>query len=387
MGMKQFPNGFLFGAATSSYQVEGGIENNDWAQAGREGRVPEAGLACDHYNRYEEDFDLAKSLGHTAHRFSIEWARVEPEEGVFNEEALEHYKKVARALRARGMEPFVTLWHFTLPLWFVDSGGFKREDAPEIFARYAVKVISALGSEVTYFSTMNEPMVWIGNGYVSGIWPPFKKNIINFLTLHQALTRVHRTAYTNIKQNHPHIQIGVTKNDIVFKDEGLLKVLRIHQLAEWFWDGRFLNAIRNHQDFIGINHYFRILIGEVDIQKQCPRSDFGWELKPDTIYNALKELAPYKKPVFIMEHGLADAKDQHRGWFIEESLKAVHRAIQEGIDVRGYMHWSLLDNFEWAEGFTKRFGLIEVRYEEGRKRVVRDSANQYAEIIRNNGLL
>ena len=135
-----FPDGFLWGTATSSFQVEGGIENCDWAQAARDGRVPPAGLACDHYNRYEEDFDIAQSLNMSSQRFSIEWSRVEPEEGVFDEKELEHYKKVVHAIRARGMEPFVTLWHFTLPLWFVKKGGFRSKKGPEIFARYAGKV-------------------------------------------------------------------------------------------------------------------------------------------------------------------------------------------------------------------------------------------------------
>jgi beta-glucosidase len=174
MSERKFPDGFYWGAATASYQVEGGIENNDWAKSAREGRVPVCGIACDHYNRYEEDFDLAKSLGHTAHRLSIEWARIEPEEGKFDEEAIEHYRKVLKALRARGLKPFVTIWHFTLPLWFSESGGFERKDSPQIFARYAAYAVSKLGDLCEHFSTMNEPNVYASQGWINGEWPPFK---------------------------------------------------------------------------------------------------------------------------------------------------------------------------------------------------------------------
>src|SRR3989338_1108770 len=144
----KFPDGFLWGSATSSYQVEGGIENNDWAEATRNGKVPLAGRGCDHYNRYEGDFDIAKSLWQNAHRFSIEWARIEPDEGKFDDNAIEHYRKVLAALRDRGLEPFVTLWHFTLPIWFSRMGGFENKKAPFYFARYCEYVVSRLGRGV-----------------------------------------------------------------------------------------------------------------------------------------------------------------------------------------------------------------------------------------------
>ncbi|PIR85432.1 glycosyl transferase [Candidatus Kaiserbacteria bacterium CG10_big_fil_rev_8_21_14_0_10_45_20] len=381
-----FPKGFLWGASTSSYQVEGGITNNDWAKAAREGRVPEAGLACDHYNRFEEDFDIAKSLNHTAHRFSVEWSRVEPEEGVFNEKEVEHYRAVVKALRARGIEPFVTLWHFTLPQWFADSGGFSRPDASKIFARYCAYVAERLG-DATFFSTMNEPMVWIGNGYASGIWPPFQKKVLNFFRLAGALAQAHNCAYTAIKRVCPHVHVGVTKNNIVFEARGWLKFLRLDRLAERFWDGRFHQAIIKYQDFIGINHYFRVILGNGGVVKaECPRSDFGWELNPRTLGDALLELKQYSVPVYVMEHGLADASDTHRAWFIEESLKGVLQAIKAGVDVRGYMHWSLLDNYEWAEGYTMRFGLVEVDYKNNNQRRVRQSALRYKEICTANSL-
>lgn len=172
---KKFPEGFYWGAATASYQVEGGIENCDWAAAAREGRVPPCGRACDHYHRYAEDFDIAKGLGHTAHRFSVEWARIEPESGKFNEEAITHYREVLGALHARGLKPYVTLWHFTVPQWFADQGGFENIASVEIFARYCAFVVSRLGDLCDHFSTMNEAAVYASNGWLRGSWPPFKR--------------------------------------------------------------------------------------------------------------------------------------------------------------------------------------------------------------------
>lgn len=168
MTVKKFPDGFYWGAATASYQVEGGIENNDWAKAAQKGRVPVCGSACDHYNRYESDFDIAQSLGHTAHRLSVEWSRIEPEAGKFDEAAISHYRAVLEALHKRGIKPYVTIWHFTLPLWFSETGGFERDDAPQIFARYCTYVVKHLGDLCDHFSTMNEPNVFGSNGWLRG---------------------------------------------------------------------------------------------------------------------------------------------------------------------------------------------------------------------------
>ena len=198
---KQFPAGFFWGAATASYQVEGGIENCDWAQAAREGKVPPCGAACDHYRRYNEDFDIAKSLGHNAHRFSVEWARIEPEEGKFNEAEIEHYREVLRALRARNLEPFITLWHFTLPLWFSETGGFERKDAPEIFARYCAFVVDCFGDLCTRYSTINEPVVYAGLGWLKGNWPPFKQ--FKMVGKHELTYSGDRTL------SRPHVSFGV----------------------------------------------------------------------------------------------------------------------------------------------------------------------------------
>ena len=174
----KFPAGFYWGSATSAYQVEGEVENNDWAEAARQGKVPPAGRACDHYNLYEKDFDIIKSLSQNAHRFSIEWARVEPEEGKFDEAEIEHYRKVLRALRERGIEPFVTLWHFTLPIWFVRKGGFESKKAPFYFSRYCEYVVKNLGQGSgipKFWITINEPMVFANMGYLDGNWLPLKK--------------------------------------------------------------------------------------------------------------------------------------------------------------------------------------------------------------------
>lgn len=373
----KFPKGFLWGSSTSSYQVEGGIENTDWAEAGREGKVPVAGKACDHYNRFAEDFDTARSLGHNAHRFSIEWARIEPEEGRFDEHEVEHYRTVLRSLKEHGLEPLVNLWHFTLPLWFAEMGGFEHKNAPAIFARYCGYIIKELGGEAQHWITINEPLVWLLSGYVRGKWPPFRMNPIKFFTVQSALVAAHKSAYSAMKKIRPDIQIGVAKHNIHFSSDGKPWNNLAKKLIDWFWNRRFLDAIADHQDFIGLNHYFYKQFGS---KKKLPKSDMGWDIYPEAIYHCLIDLKRYRKPLYVSESGIADASDEKRGVFITDYLSFVKKAIDEGAYVRGYFYWSLLDNFEWSYGFEKKFGLVAIE-PETLKRAIRPSAYIYQRFI------
>ncbi len=376
-----FPESFFWGSATASYQVEGGIENNDWAEAARLGKVPVCGKATDHYHRFEEDFDLAKELSHNAHRFSIEWSRIEPQEGVFNEEEIEHYKQVVRSLKKRGIEPFVTLWHFTLPNWFVEKGGFFNPDAPQIFGRYCEKVVASLKEDVSFWMTMNEPLVWASGGYRTGKWPPFKKSFILFHQVQSWLIKAHISAYKAIKKSSPKVSIGIAKHNIYFSSDSWWGVFP-RLIANWYWNERFLNKIRVFQDFIGLNQYFHKNFGT---KKKFPQSDMGWDIYGQGLYGTLVALRKYKIPVYITESGLADRKDIYRASFLREYIQAALRALQAGVMLRGYFYWSLLDNYEWSFGFTEQFGLIEVNYDT-QERTVRKSAFVYKDIIDRNSL-
>lgn len=380
----KFPDGFLWGAALASYQVEGGIEHNDWAQAARSGRVPACGRACDHFNRFEEDFDIAVNLGHNAHRLSLEWARIEPMEGVFDEEAIEHYRNVLRALKRRGIVPFVTIWHFTQPLWFSSRGSFLHKDASRVFARYCRTVIEKLGDEADYWQTINEPLVWASIGYVRGAWPPFKTNPIQFLRLTGRLAHAHNEAYVEMKKVKSNIHIGIAKHNINFEGNGFFGS-RLADAVRWFWNRRFLDKTVGHHDFIGLNHYRRRVFFRDEKDEEISRNDMGWELHPKSIHACLLELKRYGLPIYITENGLADADDSRRASFIAGYLREVRRAIEDGVDVRGYFHWSLLDNYEWAEGFTPRFGLVEIDYAT-LTRKIRPSARVYEAICRTNAL-
>lgn len=404
----RFPENFYWGAATASYQVEGGIENTDWAKAAREGRVPPCGRACDHYHRYEADFDLAKELGHNAHRFSVEWARIEPEEGEFNEEAIEHYREVLRALRARGIEPFVTIWHFTLPLWFSETGGFERQDAPQIFARYCARVVERLGDLCRNFSTINEPSVYASNGWLRGSWPPFKRFALTDLVaitnsgrtfeskadkgirplftwarVLKNLARSHNAAYDAIKRMRPDTNINFVHHVIVFDANwNPLNQLKAY-VANRLWTHRFMRYTNGHYDSIGLNYYFYTQFGDT---RKWRKTDMDWNFAPEHIYDALMMLKRYQKPIFISEAGLADADDNDRAEYITKQVEGTARALRDGVDVRSHIYWSLLDNYEWALGFEKRFGLIEINYETLERRV-RPSAYVYKKVIERNGLL
>jgi beta-glucosidase len=373
-----FPKDFLWGSATASYQVEGGIENCDWAQGARDGKVPECGEACNHYNRYPKDFDLAKSLGHNAHRFSIEWARVEPEEGKFDMETVEHYRNVLRALKERGMYPMVTLWHFTLPLWFSEKGGWERNDAPELFARYCAHTVEQLGDLCDNYATINEPMVVASIGYLRGAWPPFYKNaFLRYVKIFWNLTKGHNQAYALLKEKWPEKKFGIVKHTVAYGANWNPYNKVKAWVANVAWTRIFMSRVYKQCDWIGLNFYHRTIFGDT---RELDKTDFGWNIDPLGIYDALHILWKYKKPLYVAEAGCADAKDRFRTEYIRDTVHGIEHALQDGVDVRGYCYWSLLDNYEWAEGFTKRFGLVEVDYET-QERTVRPSAKVYKEII------
>jgi beta-glucosidase len=405
---KIFPEGFYWGSATASYQVEGGIENTDWAQAAREGRVPPCGDACEHYTRYEADFDLAKDLGHTAHRLSVEWARIEPVPGEFNSEAIAHYRKVLEALHVRGLKPYVTIWHFTQPLWFSEKGGFEQPNAPEIFARYCAFVVKELGDLCDHFSTMNEPNVFASNGWLRGSWPPFKRfaitdlisitnsgkmldskadkgltPLLTYFRVMKNLARAHNYAYRAIKKVSPKTEVSFVHHVIVFDANfNPFNIIKAW-VANYMWTYRFMNRTRAHCDSIGLNYYFYTKFGDKRVWR---KTDMDWNFAPEQIETALLMLAKYKLPLFVSEGGVADAADSMRADYIKEQVLGTWRAIQKGADVRGHMYWSLLDNYEWALGFGMRFGLIAVDYAT-QVRTPRPSASVYKQICDSNAVV
>ncbi|MEK7595317.1 MAG: glycoside hydrolase family 1 protein [Patescibacteria group bacterium] len=397
----KFPDNFLFGAATSSYQVEGNNVNSDWwvweeTHAGLKGGPKEkSGIACDSYNRYEEDFELAKNMNHTVQRVSIEWSRIEPEEGVFNEAEIEHYAKVLDAIRSRGMKTFVTLWHFTNPKWFRDNKGWGNLKAPHYFARYSKYIAQKLGDKIDYFSTLNEPVVYITLRHLLRTWMPQKHtSILDFFDGWIGLLRGHFASYKAIKSVNENYIVGIVENVMCIEpyEETFLNRL-ICRIRKYLQYEIFLTLVARKTDFFGVNYYFHdvvtpqdIFINQRSIETATERNDWGWEIYPEGIYHVVKEVAKFKKPIYITENGLADAKDEKREGFIVRHLYWVHKAISEGCDIRGYMHWSLLDNFEWAEGYRWKFGLIEVD-RNTLERKVRPSAKTYAEICKTNEVL
>lgn len=406
MFFDRFPKDFLWGASTSAHQVEG-RNINDWTEFEQRSALSFAknaenlgffldrfakeaakkenyisGLSANHIDNYEEDFYLANKIGLGSYRFSIEWSRIEPEEGKFDDKAIRYYKNIIRVLRTYQIEPFVTLWHWTLPVWFVAKGGFKKRKNDHYFLRYVEKIVTEFKDEVNYFITLNEPEIYSMNSYYRGLWPPQKKGLYNFTTVFNNLARIHNDSYKIIKNINSNLQVGIAKNNSYFEiGKDNFRNRTIKKFADYFWNDLFLKKISNHQDFIGLNYYFRNRIdGWFNKNRNPKTSDLGWDLYPQGIYNVLLDLKKYKKPIYITENGLADARDKHREWFLAETVKALAKALGKSVDVKGYFHWSLIDNFEWDKGFWPRFGLVEVDYKT-QKRTMRKSGEYYGKII------
>ena len=410
----------------SAHQVEGRNIHSDWWAWEQAGNVNDrSGLACDHYRRFLEDFDLAKQLYHNAHRLSIEWSRIEPEPGRWDEEALAHYQEVIVALRERHLEPIVTLFHFTSPRWFSDQGGWRHPQAIERFERYVERVVEAIGPSVRYWITFNEPAIYVYQGYVAGTWPPGQHSWPMAFRVLERLLHAHTMAYHRIHarlDSHgsrplvgfaKHMVVSTPCNPRSHKDRLATWVRQSYfngAIAESFGRGHLLPRLRlvakraghrRYLDFIGLNYYTRDFVhftgwswgkvfGEVcslaHHRDAGVRNSLGWEMYPEGIYECLKQLSRSRLPILVTESGICTNDDSQRTPFIQQHLREVARAMEEDVPVLGYLYWSLLDNYEWHEGFAPRFGLVEVDYAT-QARCIRPSARRFAEIARTGQLV
>ncbi len=392
----KFPADFLIGAASAAHQVEGNNRNSDWWHWEQQGKLPKSGDAADHYNRYDEDFQLAQDMGLNAVRISIEWARIEPVEGRWDAVAIEHYKKVLKSMKDHGLKRVVTLWHWTMPMWLAEKGGFETKQGAEAFARYAWFVAQNLGQEVDFWITLNEPENYTASSYLHASHPPFKQSRILSHRVLGNLIAAHKCAYQAIKEALGDVPISIAKNNnyyVPYRKYNLLDWLTA-RFADQVANHYFLEKIKDHLDFIGLNYYFYHSMkfkwpwGYTEMSQNntrqlavpdSTRSDMGWLLYPEGIYHMLLDLKRYGKPIYITEIGLADAADTRRLQYIRETLRWVKKAMNEGVDVKGYLYWALTDNYEWQHGFWPRFGLIEIDYAT-QKRTVRPSAKIFKEI-------
>lgn len=408
----QFPPNFFWGASTSSHQVEGNNHNQwsvwelahakelahtahqrlgwlpGWEEVKKRAETPGnyvSGRGVAHYQHYKEDFTMARQLNLNAIRFGIEWSRLEPTEGTWDEKAVTHYREYITELRRKGLEPFLNIWHWTMPTWFSDMGGFSKRENIKHFERFVEKIAQEFGEELTYVITLNEPNVYASFGYGNGLWPPQERNWARALWVYGNLVRAHKKAYRILKRSNPSLMIGVAaqlaniqaKRPHSFLDEVVTKAMR------YGWNWWFLNRVRRYQDFVGFNYYFTDYYhGFHRDNPKVPVSDLGWYMEPEGLYPLLlRAWKHYRKPIMITENGVADEQDQYRQWWLQETIVAMEKALSEGVQVAGYFHWSLLDNFEWAYGWWPKFGLISVDRGQSMKREIRPSARWFAKEI------
>jgi beta-glucosidase len=413
-----FPSDFLWGTSTSAHQVEGNNERNDWwAWEQEEGNILQnhkSGLACDWWEHAEADLDRAAEMGTNAHRMSVEWSRIEPEPSVFDNAALERYREILGAMHKRGIEPMVSLHHFSNPIWLVEKGGFHSEIVVDYFQRYVAKVVDALGDLIPKWVTINEPMVYVSERYLRRKHPSPQRT--GWRAARQAIHQLmacHAAAYHTIKDQHPESLVGLAKNMAVFEGPAAATRLdkwwagRIGWIFNEMWmqsmvDGQLrwpvgrgrIKGLAGSFDFVGVDYYTRFLVNfppnqdiiQTSWDEGAVVSDGGYgEVYPPGLYQVIKDVLRYQKPIYITENGLPDAADRLRASFLLTHLREIWRAISFAFPVMGYYHWSLVDNFEWQQGWTQRFGLIEMNPETQERRL-RDSGRLYSEICRTSSI-
>ncbi len=434
LGLKCAPGkigkpGFFFGASNAAFQVEGSSIDSDWREWTRTvypdgtphiSDKSNAELATDFWNRYDEDFRIAKEAGLNAFRVSIAWERIEPAPGVWDEKALDHYVKMIVAMRRRGLEPFVTLHHYVLPLWVSSEGGVTWKEFPSRFGEFSRHVVGRLSkppANVIYFMTINEPTILVRFGYLDDHkFPPGINDASAASRALAGLAKAHIEAYRQIKDlGIKSVKVGLAHNWQVFEplDKDSVSDQAIAQKVDRIFNRAFMEAIMTGDinfsmpfgetvsekvelpdnepalDYLGIQNYGRsyVTLSEkrpgyaLSESISGPKNDLGWDLVPDALYLAVKQSADYGFPIIITETGLADREDSFRPKYLKWNFDAIRRLLAEKTDLFGYIHWSLTDNFEWAFGLEPRFGLVEIDYRTLERRT-RPSLSTYAALIK-----
>jgi beta-glucosidase len=417
-----FPPTFLWGAATAAHQVEGGNVNSDWwdwERAAGSPVVEPSGNACEHYTRYPQDIALLKSLGLNTYRFSVEWARAEPSEGVFDGAELDHYKKMVDCVVENGLTPMVTLNHFTLPRWVAAEGGWTSKRTPALFERYCRRMVEALGDAIPWYCTINEPTTVATGGYLK-LWgfPPGVSDYRLWRRAMAGLVDGHKRAITVIHELRPKAKAGLA----VFSSERVANAGGTPATREGLrWNEDVYLEAAVDDDFIGVQAYTRHQLSmpriaapltkallavrplesrivpwvmswqDLEKGKLAPKgarvTQMGWEYSPESIAAVVRRIAAIypDKDLVVTEHGVATTDDRERVEFIVRGLVALRQTIDEGIRLRGYVHWSLMDNFEWPSGYRRNFGLIGVN-RETQERTIRPSARLLGEIAQTGKL-
>jgi len=391
--LRAFPAGFDWGTATAAHQIEGGNWNNDWwafehtpAPDGTDRVEAPSGDACDSWNRWRDDVDLVARLGLSSYRFSIEWSRIEPEPGQWSHAAIDHYRGQCETLLARGIDPVVTFHHFSTPRWLAARGGWSDPPTADAFAGFCRRAATELGPGIRRACTINEPNIVALMGHLLGVFPPGHEDLDEFLRVTAVFNDAHRKAVDAIRAAAPGVPVGLTVSmtDYQALSGGEAQRDELRATAE----DAFL-AVTEGDDFLGVQTYSRFRVdanGILGREDGVPVLPMGYEYYPASLGNTIRrawEVTGGKVPLYVTENGIGTDDDTQRIAYVDAALDGVLDCIDEGIDVRGYTYWSLLDNFEWAFGYRPHFGLVAVD-RTAFARTPKPSFEHYAGIVRAN---
>lgn len=402
----QFPTNFTWGVATASHQIEGDNINN-WSDFENQKGLEKSGSACQHWIRWKEDFQLIENLGVSSYRLSIEWSRIQPKKGEWNQAAVDQYSEMIDDLISRNIKPMVTLHHFSHPIWFEKMGGFTDRENIELWVDYCLRIFEQLNDKVSDWCTVNEPEVFSIMGYHMKMFPPGEGSVFKTIRVMKNMIYAHSSLYPKLKSINPQARIGLAKNVTLF--DPLKRWNLLHWITSmalnYIWNGAIISALKhgrmfgskienakNSFDFIGLNYYTHVLASpflpqstEIDLPKRKHEvmTEFGYTMYAEGLERAVKLVSKLNVPIEITENGVADSDDNLRPIHLKRHIWQLSKLISEGHDIRSYYHWSLMDNFEWAEGYKLRFGLYHVDYKT-QKRTLKQSGIDYQEIIKSN---